>query len=221
MVPIPKIPECSGLLFDADGTLIDTYDIILTSMKHTVNGSHGGTYSDAQLMERVGTPLFDQMLNFAQGDERLAERMVTEYRAHNDAIHDEGIRSFPQAREALQRLKDAGFTMGVVTSKRHKMAALGLELSGIAEFFEFVIGSDDWPEHKPAPGPILHGCDLLGLAPDACAYIGDSPFDIQAGNAAGCLTVAALWGMFPPDVLRAEHPDMECTSLMDLADRFA
>ena len=109
--------------------------------------------------------------------------------------------------------------MGVVTSKRHAMAQRGLEMSGIADHFQFLIGHDDWPEHKPAPGPILRGCELLGVAPECSLYVGDSPFDIQAGNAAGCATVAALWGMFPCEVLAAERPTLMCDSLTELADR--
>ena len=108
--------------------------------------------------------------------------------------------------------------MGVVTSKRHELAERGLELTGIAEFFDVLIAPDDWPEHEPAPGPILRECELLGLDPHACLYIGDSPYDIQAGNRAGCLTVAALWGMFPAAALEAESPALTCTNLSQLAD---
>lgn len=207
-----------GVLFDADGTLIDTYDIILRSMDHALNDLHGLGLSDAELMAGVGTPLRDQMRGFAQGDEALAAELMEAYRVHNDAIHDEGISAFADTRAALERLAAAGFRMGVVTSKRHEMAALGLQLAGIDGFFELLIGYDDWPECKPEPGPVLHGCDRLGLAPQACLYVGDSPFDIRAGNAAGCLTVAALWGMFPREVLAAEHPALECATLSQLAD---
>lgn len=210
-----------GLLFDADGTLIDTHDIILTSMRHTVSGLYGFARSDEELMAGVGTPLYDQMLVFANGDAAKAEAMVAAYREHNDSIHDQGVKAFPGVKDALKRLQAAGYCMAVVTSKRHKMAERGLELCDILSFFEFVIGSDDWPEHKPAPGPILHGCDLLNLESSQCAYIGDSPYDIQAGNAAGCVTFAALWGMFPAAALKAERPNRTCASLQDLADRLA
>jgi haloacid dehalogenase superfamily, subfamily IA, variant 3 with third motif having DD or ED/haloacid dehalogenase superfamily, subfamily IA, variant 1 with third motif having Dx(3-4)D or Dx(3-4)E len=206
-----------GLLFDADGTLIDTQDIILTSMRRTVCDLYGYDCTDAQLMQGVGTPLLDQMAVFASGDMAKAEAMVADYREHNDSIHDAGIKSFLGVSEALAQLRAAGYRMGVVTSKRHMMAERGLELTGILEFFEFIIGSDDWPEHKPDPGPIVHGCELLGIPAKECAYIGDSPYDIQAGNAAGCTTYAALWGMFPADALKAEHPDFCCKSMAELA----
>lgn len=213
--------DLQAILFDGDGTLIDTEDIILASMRHTVNELHGLEATDEELMAGVGTPLPAQMRHFARGDEELADALVREYRAHNDAIHDAAIHAFPDTRQALELLRDAGFRMGVVTSKRHEMAARGLELSGIGEFFEVLVAPDDFPEHKPAPGPILHACELMGIDPAASMYVGDSPFDIQAGNAAGCTTVAALWGMFPAAVLAAEHPDRECASLSDLVRELA
>lgn len=210
--------ETKGLLFDADGTLIDTYDIILASMRYAINDVLGENLSDTQLMARVGTPLLDQMLHFTGGNEARAAEIVQIYRDHNDGVHDAYVKAFADTKEALERFRAAGLPMGVVTSKRHAMAVRGLEMSGIAEFFSFVIGHDDWPEHKPAPGPVVHGCELLGLAPDRCLYIGDSPYDIQAGNAAGCTTVAALWGMFSHEELAAQHPAIECESLSALAD---
>lgn len=207
-----------GVLFDADGTLIDTYDIILRSMRHVVCDMHGQQRTDEELMAGVGTPLPAQMRGFAGGDEALAAELTRRYREHNDALHADGIAAFPDTRRALERLRDAGLAMGVVTSKRHGMAAHGLELAGIADFFPVLIGCDDWPESKPDPGSVLHGCERLGLAPSACLYVGDSPYDIRAGNAAGCLSVAALWGMFPAAALAAERPALECASLSDLAD---
>lgn len=207
-----------GLLFDADGTLIDTYEIILCSMRYALNEVEGLGLSDAELMAGVGTPLRDQMLHFARGNEEKAEELLVCYRAHNDIVHDERIAAFPDTRAALERFRGAGIPLGVVTSKRHAMAQRGLEMGGIAEYFDVLVGPDDWPEHKPAPGPILRAASLMGLDPTACFYIGDSPFDIQAGNAAGCTSVAALWGMFPAAVLAQESPALEFGSLTGLAD---
>lgn len=211
--------DIQGVLFDADGTLIDTYDIILASMRYAVNEVLGRRLGDDELMAGVGTPLFDQMLHFTGGDEARATEITQIYRDHNDGVHDARIRAFGDTKAALERLRAAGVPLGVVTSKRHAMAQRGLEMSGIADYFAFLIGHDDWPEHKPAPGPILRGCELLGVAPSRCLYVGDSPYDIQAGNAAGCTTVAASWGMFPDEALAAEQPDAMCASLTELVDR--
>ena len=212
--------DIQGVLFDADGTLIDTYDIILTSMRYAVNDVLGCVLDDAELMAGVGTPLYDQMLSFQRAATRLA--LPRSRRSIAITTTASTMRAFaPSAtrRRALERFQAAGIPMGVVTSKRHAMAQRGLEMSGIADHFQFLIGHDDWPEHKPAPGPILRGCELLGVAPECSLYVGDSPFDIQAGNAAGCATAAALWGMFPREALAAERPTLMCDSLTGLADR--
>ncbi|WP_251198597.1 HAD family hydrolase [Anaerotardibacter muris] len=203
------------LLFDCDGTLIDTYDIILEAMRYIVNGELGQDRSDEELMHGVGTPLEDQMRTFLD-DESQVDRTVAAYRAYNDSIHDEGVNIFPGVKDGLEALKRAGYRMGVVTSKRHWLADRGLEICGIRDYFEVLIGSDDFPVHKPEPGPILEACRLMGVDPAHCAYIGDSPYDIKAGNAAGCTTIAARWGMFSPESLTAEHPDHEIDTFADL-----
>lgn len=210
--------DVQGLLFDGDGTLIDTYDMIIRSMRHTLNDGEKMNLSDAELMVGVGTPLLDQMLRFTRGDVPRAERLVDEYRSHNDSIHDAGIRAFDGTAVALERFRTAQIPLGVVTSKRHELAERGFRLTGLFDFFDVFIGADDWPEHKPKPGPILHASKLLGVAPERCLYIGDSPYDIQAGNAAGCRTVAVTWGMFSAETLAIEQPTFMVDALAELAD---
>lgn len=209
--------ELECLLFDCDGTLIDTYDIILTSMRAIVNGTLGLSCTDDELMAGVGTPLEDQMRGFMPGADqaRIAE-VVAAYRAHNDSIHDDAVRAFPGVTEGLERLREAGYKMGVITSKRHFLADRGLKLCGIRDFFDVLIAPDDFPAHKPDPGPVLEGCRLLGAQPEKTAYIGDSPYDIEAGNAAACVSIAALWGMFSEASLKAQRPSLAVIDFMDL-----
>ena len=94
--------DIQGILFDADGTLIDTYDIILTSMRYAINDVLGRDLPDDALMAGVGTPLRDQMVGFAEGNEALAEHLLTTYREHNVAVHDAQVRAFPDTRAALE-----------------------------------------------------------------------------------------------------------------------
>lgn len=136
------------VLFDLDGTLLDTYEMILISMRYTVNEVEGKKHTDEELMAGVGTPLYDQMLHFVHSDVNRAEELTTIYRSYNDSIHDERVGAFPGTKEALEQLSNAGYRMGVVTSKRHWLAQRGLEISGIADFFDVLIGADDWDEHK-------------------------------------------------------------------------
>lgn len=201
--------DIKSVLFDLDGTLIDTYDIINCSMRHTIEHFCEGDYTDDVLMHGVGTPLWNQMLHFAggPGNEAQADEMTAFYRQHNDAIHDERAREFPGVAAMMNELLQAGYRIGVVTGKRHELAVRGLRLFGLLEKVEFVLGSDDCAQHKPQPGPILDGCRKLGMDPRACAYVGDSPYDIAAANAAGCLSVAVTWGMFPLEQLLEQQPD--------------
>ena len=204
--------DIHAVLFDLDGTLIDTYDMILASFRHATRTVLGKVVPDETLMRKVGQPLAVQMWDFADG-QAMHDELMGVYREHNERVHDELIRVFPGTAPALDRLKEMGAPLGVVTSKRHEAAVRALDCFDLAGYFEFVLGPDDWPEHKPDPGPVLHGCDLLGRAPWECLYVGDSPFDMQAGNGAGCPTAAALWGMFPRATLVAEHPTFLCADI--------
>lgn len=207
--------EIQSVLFDLDGTLIDTHDLILSSFRYATREVLGRVIPDEVLMQKVGQPLVVQMWDFAD-DDATHERLVRTYRAHNEAIHDREVRAFPQVEDVLRRLSEEGFSMGVVTSKRHALAARALDILGLAPYLRFVVGSDDCPAHKPDPDPVEMGCDMLGVRPDVCMYVGDSPFDMQAGNAAGCVTAAAIWGMFPERELAAERPDFTIASIEEL-----
>lgn len=207
-----------GVLFDLDGTLLDTHDLLLATFRFTVRevlGEAGEAIPDEVLMAKVGQPLVVQMWDFTD-DEATHDELMRVYREHNALIHDDMVRAFPGAVQTLSALRDAGLALGVVTSKRHAPALHGLSLFGLDGFFECLVGADDWPEHKPQPGPVARGCELLGIDARSCAYVGDSPFDMQAGGGAGCLTVAARWGMFPAEVLEEQHPHLRCDALADL-----
>ncbi|MDO4502011.1 MAG: HAD-IA family hydrolase [Coriobacteriia bacterium] len=207
-------PKFKGVLFDLDGTLINTYDLIYASMRHTMDHFLDWRPTDEELMAGVGTPLEAQMIHFAGGDEAKGALMTDFYREHNHSVHDELIADFPGVMGMLQALADAGVRMAVVTSKRHALAMRGCACFGIERYLEFLIGPDDCPLHKPDPAPVALGCQRLGLDPAECLYVGDSPFDIQAGNGAGCATFAALWGMFPAEQLLACEPTFtgECAA---------
>ena len=209
-------PKIKGVLFDLDGTLIDSYELILTSFRYTINEICGKNVPDEELMAKVGQPLATQMWDFAETEEEH-KRLLDIYRTHNESIHDKTIHSFPGVKEALVILQDAGLLLGVVTSKMSPLAARGLRACGLFDFFDFVVSPDTFPEHKPAPGPVKHSCELLKLKPSECIYLGDSPFDMQAGIAAGCVSVAALWGMFSKGELLANNPDYTCKSMKDFA----
>ena len=207
-----------GILFDNDGTLVDTHDLILSSMRHCTRTVLGREIPDDVLMRKVGQPLAVQMCDFTDDVELQAE-LLRVYREHNHSVHDDAVAAFPGALEALAKLRDAGSRMGVVTSKMHALAWRGLTITKLAPYLDCCIGADDCEHYKPEPEPVLRGCAALGLDPAECLYVGDSPYDIQAGNAAGCQTAAVAWGVFPLDDMRAEHPTYEFASFEQLARR--
>lgn len=204
-----------GILFDNDGTLVDTHDLILESFRYTLKAVLGAEPSDEEIMRGVGTPLAAQMATFSD-NRQIQEELLRVYREHNHAHHDQTIAAFPGVVDGLARLHDRGIVIGVVTAKMHALAWHGLEIVGAAPYLSCLIGADDCALSKPDPAPIAQAVTLLGLAPEECLYVGDSPYDIQAGNAAGCITVAVLWGMFSEGVLQAENPAHVITSFSEL-----
>ena len=209
-----------GILFDNDGTLVDTYDLILKSFQYAVPKVLGRQIPEADLMRKVGQPLAEQIKDFAD-DPRVQEELLSVYREYNRAVHDQQVRVFEGVLEGLAQLRDAGFAMGVVTSKKHELAWRGLEVTGVAPYMQCCIGADDCCKFKPDPDPVIAGALALGLQPEECLYVGDSPFDIAAGNAANCQTVAALWGMFSREKLEAEGPTHVCDRFADLVHLLA
>lgn len=184
--------DVQGVLFDLDGTLIDTLDLIRASMRHATATVLGEALTDEVLMHNVGVPLAVQMREFSSS---RADELLSAYRAHNDQVHDELVREYFGVEEALERLRAEGLRLGVVTSKMHAVAERGLERFALNRYFEFVIGSDDVPIHKPDPYPLILAAERFGVAPGRCAYVGDSPHDMTAARAAGMIAVAALWGV--------------------------
>ena len=214
-----------AVLFDNDGTLVDTHDLLLESFQYATRTVLGVDLPEEVLLAKVGQPLVTMMQDFSE-DPAVVEELVTVYRGYNEAIHNERISLFPGVAEGLQRLQEAGLALGVVTSKMHALAAEGLDVLGIGEYMGCLVGANDCPKHKPDPEPVALGCQLLGFAPEECAFVGDSPFDMHAGNGAGCATFGVLYGMFPEERLREESADYICETfdglvrlLLEVKDR--
>ena len=215
----PATCNVKAILFDNDGSMADTHDLILASFRHTMETVFGEVPPDDVLLKKVGQTLTVQMRDF-ETENISAEELCEIYREHNHRIHDELIRPFPGIAETLAELQRRGYRMGLVTSKRRELAAHGLEILGILQYMDCIVGGYDLPVCKPDPAPIVLGAEKLDLTPEQCAYVGDSPYDMEGGRRAGCPTVACLWGMFPEEALLAEHPDFVCAKPEDLLTVF-
>ncbi len=197
----------SAALFDFDGTLVDTTEMIYQSMRHATTSVLGrDDFTREQLLANVGQPLPRQMQLM---DAEKAELLLNAYRAHHEENHDALIAEFPGIAEALQRLRAAGVKVAVVTSKRRSSVEMALEaLPSLDLVVDRFVTLEDTTEHKPHPEPLLKGLELVGNVPkDQAVYVGDSPFDVQAAKAAGLRSVAVSWGAFSEDTLRQADPD--------------
>jgi pyrophosphatase PpaX len=182
------------VLFDLDGTHIDSIPLILSSMKHAFEG-HPNAPGVAEWVALVGTPL-DGMIRRWAGDEADVERVKERYKEHQWAHHDAMVRAFPGVPDVLDALGRRGVRMAVVTSKLEPSARRSLEFLGLLGHFEVVVGLESTVRHKPDPEPVQFALGALSAEPGEAAFVGDSPHDVRAGNAAGVATVATLWGPF-------------------------
>lgn len=204
------------MLFDLDGTLIDSTRLILDSYHHTMRVHRGQTFPDSEFLAGLGTPLRVQFRRFTEDPDEL-QQMIATYRQWNLDHHDAMVRGFPGAVATVMDLKARGARLAVVSSKNRHGVEHGLALCGFDGLFDTIVTSDDLEASKPDPAPVLAALTKLDTSPDAAIFVGDSPHDIAAGREAGTTTAACLWGPFERDALAAERPDFYLTSFQDLA----
>ena len=193
------------VLFDLDGTVIDSGAIILASMRHATREVLGRDYPDELLLQAVGGPGLEAQMHALAPDH--VARLVTVYRAHNEPLHDE-LEACVGMEDVLVRLHEEGRRLGVVTAKRRSTVELAFGQVPLGHLFETIVGGDETERHKPDPEPLLLGAERLGADPSTIAYVGDSPFDVRAAKAAGMFAVAVTWGrIHERGRLEAEQPD--------------
>jgi pyrophosphatase PpaX len=194
-------------LFDFDGTLVDSEELILDSFRYATATVLGTVPPDDVLRSGIGRTLVHQAQELA-GDR--ADELFEVYVEHNRMRHPELLRAFPGVTEMLERLRAAGARLGVVTAKIRPTLELGFEHAPLdPSLFDVIVAKEDTELHKPDPEPILLALRLLGGEPADTVYVGDSPYDIQAAHAAGVTAAAAAWGeIFSRETLLAELPHL-------------
>jgi pyrophosphatase PpaX len=220
-----RLSRAAAVLFDLDGTLIDTIELIRVSFRHSTEVVLGEAVPDSVTMANVGQPLRTQFLDIAPDH---ADELLRVYREFNMEHHDELARAYPGTVETLAQLAARGVRMGVVTSKGTRAAMRGLELFGLTGFFEVIVTADDVPVHKPDPYPLRSAAQSMGVPLEYCVYVGDSPHDMQAAISGDAIAVAALWGAFTRAEVLAPGPPYalswigDVTALLDGdCERFA
>jgi pyrophosphatase PpaX len=205
------------VLFDLDGTLIDSGAMILASFRHATQTVLGRRIPDDDLVASSGGATIHEQMRALAGED-LVDELVRVYREHNEPLHDE-LQAFDGVESLLARLASEGRKLGVVTSKRRKTVDLAFRVLPIERYFDAVVASDEVERHKPDPEPVLLALERLGSRPEEAAFVGDSPFDVGAGKAAGCFTVGVSWGrIHPEDRLREAGADLIIHSPGELLD---
>jgi len=194
-----------AVLFDLDGTLIDSIELIVRSFEHATGAHLRAPLGRDVILPTIGLSLVDTLERMAPGQ---GADLLRTYRAFMHAHHDTLIAEYAGVAPLLAALRARGLPLGIVTSKALSSAAPSFARFGLPEQMAVIVAYDDTTRHKPHPDPLLLAAARLGLPPAACWYVGDSPHDMEAARKAGMTAVAAGWGPFP----RAE--------LAPLADAF-
>ena len=206
-------------LFDLDGTILDTTELILKSFVYAFREGLGETVSTEELMVHFGRPLEEQfrvMRPQLSGSE--IDRLVNIYRQHNEMEHDRWVCVVPGADTGLRNLHDAGFPLGIVTSKRLNMTIHGLKLFSLDSLFQVIVHMDSTVNHKPHPEPVLHALELMGGVPQKAVYMGDSPYDMMSGHDAEVKTVGFVYNTFTCEVLKHAGADRVVSTWRDASD---
>lgn len=181
----------SVVLFDLDGTLIDTNHLIVDSFKYVLMQELRLQITTEELYTYFGEPLPMTLERWAPG---RGEELAAKYRIHNVANHDRLIRQFEGMWDAVKALSDGGVRLGVVTSKKVQTARRGLKVCNMEHLFETVVGMDETERHKPAPEPALLALERLQVSAGGhVLMVGDSRFDLLCGKNAGLKTAAVGW----------------------------
>ena len=189
-----------AILFDLDGTLIDSIELILGAARHAFTGFEGRAPSDEEWRAGIGRPLQTVLREFASDDAEVA-RLFGRYREYQLEHHDRLIRPYAGILDVVRRLAEAGHPMALVTSKSDWMAEKAMVLVGLDRYIPTIVGCDTCVNHKPHPEPVERALALLGVPAGRAIFVGDSPHDIESGRAAGVATVGVAWGAFTREEL--------------------
>jgi pyrophosphatase PpaX len=212
--PSPPPSPFQAVLFDVDGTLIDTAELIADSLEYACRRHLGHTHPRETYYSLIGKPAMVQMEIL--GGDRAPEMMDTAVAYYEEHFEEE--RPFRGALDTLAQLHEAGIRLALVTSKtRHELNPT-LERVPLNRYAFVVVTADQTTRPKPYPDPVYLALQTLQIGAEHVLFIGDSPYDLQSGRAAGVRTGAALWGPHPRATLEAEQPDYVFHRFREIVD---
>jgi pyrophosphatase PpaX len=196
MTPSKKI---EAVLFDLDGTIIDTNELIIQSFLHALHGIVPESFSREHIIPSMGQPLTMQMQLFS-GREQVDD-LTQLYREYNHLRHDEMVSLFPGVAEVVPILREAGIRIGIVTTKMRATTLRALQLLGLYDYIETIVSLDDVEHAKPHPEPVAKAISALEVDAAATFMVGDSSVDMKSAIAAGAVPVGVAWSLKGADNL--------------------
>jgi pyrophosphatase PpaX len=210
----------AALLFDLDGTLIDSIELILGAARHAFADFDGPRPTDDEWRAGIGRPLHKVLREWAP-DEATVERLFGRYRAYQLEHHDRLVRAYDGVVDTLRQLAGDGHPMALVTSKSDWLAERALRHVGLDAVVPVIVGCDSCVNHKPHPEPVLRALALLDAPAAGALFVGDSPHDVDSGRAAGVSTVGVSWGAFSRSELEASGADVVIDRIEELPSLLA
>ena len=201
------------VLFDLDGTLINTNELIIASFLHTLDHYFPNEYTRERVIEFIGPSLHD---SFSRLIPDKVEEMTHMYRTFNHEKHDELVEEYETVKETVKALHEKGYKLAVVTTKRSETARMGLKLTGLEQYFPVLVGIDDVENVKPNPEPLLKALGQLNSSPERAIMVGDSQYDVLGGKNTGTKTAAVAWTIKGRDFLESYEPDVMLETMSDL-----
>ncbi|CAM4058465.1 pyrophosphatase [Bacillus manliponensis] len=205
--------KINTVLFDLDGTLINTNELIISSFLHTLHTYYPNQYKREDVLPFIGPSLHD---TFSSIDKDRVEELIQCYRQFNHDHHDELVEEYETVYDTVKILREKGYKIGIVTTKIRETTNMGLKLTKLDSFFDVIVTIDDVENVKPHPEPIQKAIRLLEAKPEETLMVGDNHHDIVGGKNAGVKTAAVAWTIKGREYLESYNPDYVLEKMSDL-----
>jgi pyrophosphatase PpaX len=202
------------VLFDLDGTILDTNELIMTSFMEALKGIVPPGFGKEHIIPHMGLTLEDQLRHFS-GQQDVGH-LIEAYREVNLQLHDQYVRAFPFVNEVLEKLHNAGIRIGVVTTKIRLTTEKGLAFVGIRNYVDAIVTVDDVVNPKPHAEPVLKALEQLGVEPSQALMVGDSAVDMKSAISAGVAAVGVAWSLKGAEILREAGADYIIDDMREL-----
>lgn len=206
-----------GVLFDLDGTLIDTNELTYKSFLFMFKEIFDKELPKSEITKFYGKPLEESLSKFAE-DDIMLNKMISTYRKYNKANHDSLCKVFDGVVEMLEKLKERNIKIAIVTSKKRDMAKRGLKVTNIFKYIDVIITPEDTTKHKPEGETAMKACEILKLDPKEVLMVGDSPYDLMCGKNAGTLCCGVEYTEIDLSELMRVKPDYMIKKPIDLLE---